>query len=319
MRQVGHRQQPIAHALLHGLEIAFERRQLVADAGDLAQHRRCVFAPAFGDADLLRDRVAPRLQLLGAHLDVLALGLERDERGRVELIATRLQARGDGIEIVAQKLDIEHARILAEGCAPPARQRGQDSPSPPERALASRCFNSASLSAILASRPRSVGRYQSRPRHAVGKIVLAGGVGIGLVVRVAIILAVAQILHQPRRRVAQVQRHRARPVFGDERARRVVRDVHRIALGGAGEIDHRFAPARARLRACRAARRSRPRRASAAARADRRVRCPRSPCAPCAARRRADRRRRRACGRTSTAPHRDRMPRTDLCSAEIWS
>ena len=162
MWQVGHRQQPIAEALLHGVEIAFERSQLVADAGDLAQRRRRVFAPAFGDADLFRDRVAPRLQLLGAHLYLLALGLELDERGRVELISTRLQTCDDVIEVVAQKLDIDHARILAEG----SRHRrpasaAQDSPSPPERALASRCFNSASLSAILASRPRSVGRYQS--------------------------------------------------------------------------------------------------------------------------------------------------------------
>ena len=70
--------------------------------------------------------------------------------------------------------------------------------------------------------------------------MLTRRVGIGLVMRVAVALAVAKTLHQLGRGVAQAHRHRARPVLGNERARRVVGNVDRIALRRAGEIDHRL-------------------------------------------------------------------------------
>ena len=67
--------------------------------------------------------------------------------------------------------------------------------------------------------------------------MLARGVGVFLVVRVAVVLAVTEILHQSRWRVAQAKRHRPRAVVGDKRAGGVVGDVHRVALCRAGEID----------------------------------------------------------------------------------
>src|SRR5262245_16145028 len=40
--------------------------------------------------------------------------------------------------------------------------------------------------------------------HSFGEVVFAGGIGIRLVVRVTVILAVSQLLHQARRGIAQV-------------------------------------------------------------------------------------------------------------------
>ena len=48
------------------------------------------------------------------------------------------------------------------------------------------------------------------------------------------------MLHQPRRRVAQAQRHRPRSIVGDEGAGGVVGNVYRVALGRAGEVDDRL-------------------------------------------------------------------------------
>ena len=48
------------------------------------------------------------------------------------------------------------------------------------------------------------------------------------------------MLHQPRRRVAQAQRHRPRSIVGDEGAGGVVGNVNRVALGRAGEVDDRL-------------------------------------------------------------------------------
>src|SRR5207248_11020215 len=84
----------------------------------------------------------------------------------------------------------------------------------------------------------AIGRRVERDgRHVVRQIVLAGRVGFVFIVRVAIAFAVAEVLHQPRRRIAQSQRYRARAVFGDERARFAERLVDRIALRRALEID----------------------------------------------------------------------------------
>src|SRR5690554_6411519 len=51
-------------------------------------------------------------------------------------------------------------------------------------------------------------------------------------------LAVAQLLHQPGRRVAQVQRRFQRRLSGHILARGIVGLVHRIALGRTGQIDN---------------------------------------------------------------------------------
>ena len=57
---------------------------------------------------------------------------------------------------------------------------------------------------------------------------------------VAIALAVAELLHQPRWRVADGERHRARAILGDKRARLAIGDIDGVALGRTGQIDHRF-------------------------------------------------------------------------------
>ena len=193
----------------------------------------------------------------------------------------------------------------------PARCR-QDSLARVDR-LASR------LAAIRASRgssPRAaIGRLVPRHvGHVVGKIALAGGVRVLLVVRVAIALAVAEVLHQLRRRVAQAQRHRARAVLGDERARRAVGRVDGVRLRRAGEIEHRLGERELALGRAEALVGLDGGERRATARADRRGRCPRSPSGSAAARRRAGRRRRRASGTSSTAPRRDRS-RAPPCAA----
>ena len=78
----------------------------------------------------------------------------------------------------------------------------------------------------------------ARRLHAVGKVLLARGVGIGLVVRVAVALAVAERLHEPGRRIAQVQRHVERAVLLRVGHRRAERHVDRIALRRAGHEHH---------------------------------------------------------------------------------
>jgi len=76
--------------------------------------------------------------------------------------------------------------------------------------------------------------------HAFGKIRLPRGVGIGLVVRVAVAFAVAEVLHQPGRGVAQVHRHRPRRVRRDEIAGRIIGVVDRGGLRRHREVDHRL-------------------------------------------------------------------------------
>ena len=57
--EVGQVEQEVAQLRLHAIELALEPLQLVAEAGDFGQQRRGVLALALGDADLLRQRVAP--------------------------------------------------------------------------------------------------------------------------------------------------------------------------------------------------------------------------------------------------------------------
>ena len=145
--------------------------------------------------------------------------------------------------ILAQELDVDHLSLLASAS---------------RRAQLARCARAS------ASRPRSVGSIPLDRRHAVGQVVLARRVGVLLVVRVAVALAVAEVLHELRRRVAQVQRHRPRAVLRDERARRIVGLVDRVRFRRQREVDHRLGQRELALRACPGARRSRRRRARCA-------------------------------------------------------
>src|SRR5579862_3785369 len=87
--------------------------QLVADAGDFRHHGRGILALALEHPDLLRERVALALELLGAGLDLLAFVLEGEPRGLVEDEAAAFQARDGGGKVLAKQLDVEHAVILA--------------------------------------------------------------------------------------------------------------------------------------------------------------------------------------------------------------
>src|SRR5471032_2295130 len=78
----------------------------------------------------------------------------------------------------------------------------------------------------------------ARLRHPVGEVGFAGSVGVRLVVRVAVFVAVTEFLHQLGWRVAQVDRHLARLVALDESHGGIEGVVAGVALGGDGQVDH---------------------------------------------------------------------------------
>ncbi len=114
VRQVGQVEQEVAQLALHAVELDFQLFRIVAYASDLGEQRGSVIAPALGNADLLRQRVAARLQILRSRLEVLALAVQRLEARGVEREPALRETRGDGGQVVAKKIDVEHAGILAE-------------------------------------------------------------------------------------------------------------------------------------------------------------------------------------------------------------
>src|SRR5690242_21536659 len=79
--------------------------------------------------------------------------------------------------------------------------------------------------ADAAFQPARRGLIELDGLHPFGKITLARSVSIGLIMRIAVRVAIAELLHQPRRCIAQVDRHRTRSILCDEGARLVVRDI----------------------------------------------------------------------------------------------
>ena len=124
-----------------GILVALE---FVADAGHFGEHGRGVLALAFQHADLLRQAVAPGLQILRAYLQVLALAFQRLEGGGIERHATRGEAFGNEGGTAAKELNVQHGGSYVFFLA--------------WRSSSRRC---ASFSAILCSRPRGVGLYHS--------------------------------------------------------------------------------------------------------------------------------------------------------------
>src|SRR5690606_31992699 len=70
---------------------------------------------AFGLADLLRGRVAPRLDFLQPRLDRAQLLVPGDDGRRQRLRAAALEARVEGGGVLANGLDIEHGDS-PDGC-----------------------------------------------------------------------------------------------------------------------------------------------------------------------------------------------------------
>lgn len=78
------------------------------------------------------------------------------------------------------------------------------------------------------------------PLHVLepfGHVDLAGGKGAGLVMRIAVALMVAELLHELRGGVSQIHGHGARAVRLHEGPHRIVGVVDGVALGGAGQIN----------------------------------------------------------------------------------
>jgi hypothetical protein len=127
VRQVRHRHQQRVELGLDHVEPLGRRLQLVADAAHFGHHRRAVFTLRLQLADLLGQAVAPRLQLLGAGLQGLALGFERLETRDVQKGLRRLalvEPRNDAGQILAQQVDVEHGRRAGTGPQEKCVKRG---------------------------------------------------------------------------------------------------------------------------------------------------------------------------------------------------
>src|SRR4029450_2233102 len=132
VREIGQIEEKFAQLALNTMELGLEPLRRITDPRDppqprlrplrrlpdprdLGQQRRGVFSLTLCDADLLGQRIASSLELLRAHLDVLALALERLEALGIESYTALGQARGDKRKIVAQEIDVEHRAILSNG------------------------------------------------------------------------------------------------------------------------------------------------------------------------------------------------------------
>ena len=95
------------------VELDFRCLQLVAERSDFGHHRRHVLALGLEHADLLAAGIAQVLQLLGAHLQLLATCFQRFEVADVQLeAAAGAQAFGEFGGIGAQQGGIEHREGL---------------------------------------------------------------------------------------------------------------------------------------------------------------------------------------------------------------
>ncbi len=149
VRQVRDQGDELAQLLLHGGVVRFHLLQLLPELGALAHQRgrlRLVLL-RLRLADLLGERVALRLQLLGRGLDLPALLLERPEAGNVERVAASCEAFRHRVDLGSQQLGVDHFFLAAS----------------------SRRRSSSIFSLILSSRPRSVGSYHFTSGMPSGK------------------------------------------------------------------------------------------------------------------------------------------------------
>mmetsp|Transcript_1075 Transcript_1075/g.1642 ORF Transcript_1075/g.1642 Transcript_1075/m.1642 type:complete len:501 (-) Transcript_1075:722-2224(-) len=114
--QVGHAHQQVVELVLDRVQPLGAGLEFIGDAAHLSHLRGGILALALGHADLLGQRVAARLQFLGAGLHRLALGLQGLEALHVEEwlgVLACVQALDDGVELLAQLGDVEHV-VLSE-------------------------------------------------------------------------------------------------------------------------------------------------------------------------------------------------------------
>ncbi len=133
--QVGHRHQQPGQLGLDHLEPFGRDLQRIADARHLGHRLGGVLPLRLALADLLRQRVAARLQLLGAGLDRLAFVLERTEPFDVEVGLRRLaalEALDHVRQVLAQQSDVEHGQ--APGGTPALEVHGRRNCRQPSRA-----------------------------------------------------------------------------------------------------------------------------------------------------------------------------------------
>ena len=108
MRGVRHAREKLVELGLQGAELRLVLRELGLDAIHVGEDRRRILALGLGLADALGPGVTLRLELLGAHLQVLAALLETAIGVEVEDIAAAGQAVGNGLRIAAQQFGVEH-------------------------------------------------------------------------------------------------------------------------------------------------------------------------------------------------------------------
>jgi hypothetical protein len=101
MRQVRYDLQKLGQLRLHVDELLLEAFELVRLRADLRHQRGRVFAFRLGLADLLRELIALRLQVLCLGLYRLTLALERFERGDIERVAALCEPLRRAGEITA--------------------------------------------------------------------------------------------------------------------------------------------------------------------------------------------------------------------------
>ena len=86
--------------------------QLIAEARNLSHHRRYILALGLEHADLFGLGIAQVLQLLRAHLQLLALGFPLLQHGDIEVVtAGLLEAVGQDFGLIAQQDGIKHGGI----------------------------------------------------------------------------------------------------------------------------------------------------------------------------------------------------------------
>ena len=164
------------------------------------------------DINLLRndiDAVAIRLAARGYVLDVAGFSALESRRKEIQSRTEQLQAQSNAL----------------------AKQVGQAKAKKDDTGALLLMTDGSRIGKELDSLESENKETQSRLREFVSLIPNLLHESVRLVVRVAVFLAVAQVLHQARRRVADVQRDRPRAVPFHERAGRIIGVVDRVRLG----------------------------------------------------------------------------------------